>query len=303
MTPEDAARFADLPEAIGKGHFGSAPENIELAQKNLGVLMGATAKEGEIAMTMFEYLRRETNGFTTKAGQDMLPIIRNMYAQDIIRGSVHPSGKKLIAVSEDADGNIIPAMEELIDWAALETKLDQSKDVRSILFSTESNEMFNTVLKYTKVLAKNTEPPIQIQGLARPFQTSSLMARAFAISRGVLSLRYFAGELSIQGIRLQYMHMMQRLLTDPTAVFTLSRMVDDIPNYTRYNYKTGIGALAKFLGVKASELSHISEEDFNSLREKGVVTAEGHESAVRKGERRDELREMDNFIRTPSAMR
>jgi hypothetical protein len=282
MTADDAARFADLPEAVSKGEFGI----VEKAQEKLGILMGPTAKKGEVAMTMFEYLRRETNGFTTKAGQDMLPLIRNMYAQDIIMGSVNPSGRKLIAVSKDADGNIIPQMEEIIDYAALQTKLDQSKDIRSIIFSTESNETFQTVLKNIKVLAKSTEPSVTVMGLARPYQASAFMARSFAIARGVLSLRYFAGELTIQGVRLQYMHMMQRLLTDPTAVFTLSKMIDDIPNYTRVNYKTGIATLAKFLGVKTSELQHISEEDFNSLRKTGTITAEGYDAAVRRGELR-----------------
>ena len=295
MTEADKARFLDLDTSVEKGKFG---EDVVSARKELDTLKGQTVEKGEIAMTPYEFLRRETNDFKTTVGQEMLETIRNVYATDIILKSVTPNGKRLIGLGEDVNGKSIPIMQDIIDYGKLKESLDRTKEIRDKIFSPESNEALNQALFNTQILAESTERSASIMGMATPLKSSSLMARAFSVARGVLSLRYVAGELTIQGMRLQYVHMMNDLLSDPTAVLTLSKMIDDIPNYVKMDYGQGIRTMAKFLGINSTELSGITEETWNTLTADGVPTQEIMDVYADKGDRKDELTAVERKLKS-----
>ena len=100
-------------------------------------------------------------------------------------------------------------------------------------------------------------------------------------------------------MRLQYVHMMNDLLSDPTAVLTLSKMIDDIPNYVKMDYGQGIRTMAKFLGINASELSGITEENWREITEnRGTVSRETFLEVVEKAEKKKKLSEVERKLKS-----
>ncbi len=309
LSVEDKARFADLIESVKIGETGPFGTGSEEAASALAKLEGKTGT-GTISMTPYRFLEELTRGadgtpFTLKdnagreIGKEMLEKIRVYYYQDIIDSSLKLTGKKRIIDTTNDLGERVPIMDEMIDFNALSKKLEKTKHIREKIFSDETNKMLDQVLENESILATSTAMEEMVKGLPTPYRLSSWMARGFAIARGVLSLRYFAGELTLQHMRLQYVNMMKEILTDPDGGYALMKMVP-IEQRTKWaideatakplEYMEGIRTLSKFMGIEASRLAGISEEDYNHIVLHGAPSAKSYKMASARADKASEKR-------------
>ena len=298
LTAEDQAIFSDvITESRKQGDwktraFGDEPvsrpdgwEAFPESEEAVQLLLGRTTED--ISMTPYEFIKRMTKGkdgepFTLvvdgrEVGKEILEKIREMYAIDIARSSIKVSGRKTTLLGKDKKGNTIPIMEEIIDYPTFIEKLKATEKIRGEIYKGVEtqygsvNDLLDEVVEHSEVLSPTTRADTVIGGLATGFRLSSLMARGFAIARGVLSLRYVAGELTLQHMRLQYVNMMKELLVDPDASRILMQLVRHHKSvqiksmYSPLRHKEGLKALAKFMGINASELSGISEDHYNYI--------------------------------------
>jgi hypothetical protein len=299
----------------GKDRLVEAVPDITVQKgitEDIGVIAGKPIPEDELTFTAFEAISKMTNNFkghTFEEATLLLPkgssedainklvaesvieakkmqeIVASFYAHDIISSSIIITGKKITKMVFDSDGKQVQVLEEIIDSAVLTRKLDATKDIREKLLTPEHNAHLEKVLEYDIKLSATVEEASTAYGLARPFAMGNFMSRGFAIARGVLSLRYFAGELTIQRMRLEYVNMVKSLLEDPNAIPIFFEMITPKAAYklTGLSFKERLDVLAKFWGIKASELDSIDEETAKSLILTGIYTKKQYDDAVKKG--------------------
>ena len=277
LTPSQRDHyFKGLEERLDLGKFG---DESEKARKAIEALKGEAVGDFEIAMTPLEFMEMATNNFTlvkningvdVNVGQQLKQRLREVYAKDIINNSIKTSGSKQPFVQE-VTGR--PFAEEIIDFTAFEQKLKDTWNVRQKLFTKEENAQWRTVLEQERVLLPSTTPPNPVHGLPTPHQISSWMARFFSIARGVLSLRYFAGETAINHYRLGYVKTMEGILTNPKAAHNIMEMLGQRQGHKRYGYKQGIQTIATFMGIEASNLEKkLNREEYEHLIKTGDLS-------------------------------
>jgi len=310
LSGEELQRFDELSAEIQKGERGVFGASADEAAKELDVLKGKTVYRSpigqigepanQVSMTGFEYVRMMTNNFTLvgkkgeKIGENLKESFRLLFYQDIVRSSVKHTGRKTLMNEQYIDelGEIRmgpPIMEEIIDWPEFMRKMEDTRELRKKLFAPETNEALEEILFNEKILSESTANLMGVSGLPTPFRIASWMARGFAIARGVLSVRYVAGETTLQAMRLGYVRMMKKLLIDPDGPIILKNMLPDVEQIAadmtlrKLDYKQGIVALASFIGVKASELAFINESEYEHLINKGRFRRETIEAAAKRG--------------------
>jgi hypothetical protein len=309
LSGEELQRFDELSAEIQKGEKGVFGASADEAAKELDILKGKTVYRSpwatgeptnQISMTGFEYVRMMTNNFTLvgrkgeKIGENLKESFRLLFYQDIVRSSVKHTGRKTLMNEQYIDelGEIRmgpPIMEEIIDWPEFMRKMEDTRELRKKLFAPETNEALEEILFNEKILSESTANLMGVSGLPTPFRIASWMARGFAIARGVLSVRYVAGETTLQAMRLGYVRMMKKLLVDPDGPIILKNMLPDVEQIAaditlrKLNYKQGIVALASFIGVNASELAFINESEYEHLINKGRFRRETIEAAAKRG--------------------
>ena len=272
FNKEHIPLFENLLEASKKGSFGDPVES----GKQLKTIIGQTVETGEIALTPYEFLKRATNDFTlvaddgSKIGEKLRKSIAQIYAKDILNESVSLTGKKLTFLDHKTGQQV---MEEVINYPALVKKLDDTEILRIELFGQQAADDLAHVLKNERVLAPSKLQDKAIAGLPTPLTISSGMARCFSIARGVLSLRYFLGETTIRHVRMQYVHMMHELLTDPDNARLVMETFGTIPGSNIKSYREGVKVLGKLIGVSAPEIyKAIDSEEWRHLSITGSLS-------------------------------
>ena len=283
FNKEHIPLYEDLLKASEKGSFGDPVES----GKQLKKIIGQTLEPGEISLTPYEFLKRATNDFTLvtdgeNIGEQLRKSIAQIYAKDILNESVSLTGKKLTFLDHQTGQQV---MERVINYPALVKKLDDTVILRRELFGQQAADDLAHVLKNERVLAPSTLQEKAIAGLPTPLTISSGMARCFSIARGVLSLRYFLGETTIRHVRMQYVHMMHELLTNPDNPRLVMETFGTIPGSNIKSYREGVKVLGKLIGVSAPEIyKAIDSEEWRHLSITGSLSDEKRDMLFKRME-------------------
>ena len=236
--------------------------------ENLPELRGET--DNEIVMSIGDFL--------SQIKPETKEHLAELFLQSLYTKSVRPikykASKGLLTESGSREIGLL----EQIDIVEFTRLLEESREVRKVLFPPEINAQLEVARKAGATGAPVIEAVESALAIMGNYTPSMGMARVFAIARGIISVRYVLGELAIRQLQTSYYNSIKQILKDPHALDVIMDVVGqtqkqiDSPEASRliprewFAKKGGaLRMLTIISGNRAEELGMNEEEAYQFL--------------------------------------